>query len=67
MNEVDIEKARAAQRAYAKAWRAKNPDKVREKNLRYWTRRAEREALAEGQATKGGKDRAADTTISKDS
>ena len=44
MSNIDIEKARAAQRAYAKAWRAKNPDKVREKNLRYWARRAEREA-----------------------
>lgn len=44
MSDIDIEKARAAQRAYAKAWRAKNPDKVREKNLRYWARRAEREA-----------------------
>ena len=44
MNDIDIEKARAAQRAYAKEWRAKNPDKVRAKNLRYWARRAEREA-----------------------
>ena len=44
MSNIDIEKARAAQRAYAKEWRAKNPDKVREKNLRYWARRAEREA-----------------------
>ena len=44
MSDIDIEKARAAQRAYAKAWRAKNPEKVREKNLRYWARRAEREA-----------------------
>lgn len=43
MSNIDIEKARAAQRAYAKEWRAKNPDKVREKNLRYWARRAERE------------------------
>lgn len=43
MSDIDIEKARAAQRAYAKEWRAKNPDKVREKNLRYWARRAERE------------------------
>ena len=44
MSDIDIEKVRAAQRAYAKEWRAKNPEKVREKNLRYWARRAEREA-----------------------
>ena len=47
MSEIDVEKARAAQRAYAKAWRAKNRDKVREKNLRYWARRAEREEAAQ--------------------
>lgn len=41
MNSIDIEKARAAQRAYSKAWRAKNKDKIRENNLRYWARRAE--------------------------
>ena len=66
MSEIDVEKARAAQRAYAKAWRAKNPDKVREKNLRYWARRAEREAQA-AQITEGGKEHAADATISKNS
>ena len=44
MNEADIARAKAAQRAYAKAWRAKNKDKVRESNMRYWIRRAEREA-----------------------
>lgn len=44
MSETDIEKAREAQRAYAKAWRAKNRDKVKANNLRYWARRAEREA-----------------------
>ena len=32
------------QKTYMKKWRAKNPDKVRENNLRYWARRAEREA-----------------------
>ena len=63
MSESDIEKARAAQRAYAKAWRAKNPDKVREKNLRYWARRAEREAQVA--VTEGGEYHAANTTISE--
>ena len=63
MSDIDIEKLRAAQRAYAKAWRAKNPDKVREKNLRYWARRAEREAQAA--VTEGGDDNAADATVSE--
>lgn len=44
MSSIDVEKARAAQRAYSKAWRAKNKEKVRENNIRYWVRRAEREA-----------------------
>ena len=35
------------QKTYMKKWRAKNPDKVRENNLRYWARRAEREAAAQ--------------------
>lgn len=47
MNSVDMEKARQAQRAYAKRWRAKNKEKIRETNLRYWARRAEREAAAQ--------------------
>lgn len=44
MTEANMEKAREAQRAYARNWRAKNKDRVRENNLRYWARRAEREA-----------------------
>lgn len=44
MNSIDIEKACEAQRAYAREWRAKNKDRIRENNLRYWARRAEREA-----------------------
>lgn len=34
------EAAAAARREYYKAWRAKNPDKIRERNRRYWERRA---------------------------
>lgn len=30
---------REAQRQYQRAWRAKNPDKVREKNRRYWEKK----------------------------
>lgn len=42
------EKALEAQREYAKKWRAKNKDKVREINRRYWERVAQRaDAIAE--------------------
>ena len=30
---------REAMRQYHKKWRAKNPDKVREKNRRYWEKK----------------------------
>lgn len=46
--EIDIEKVRAAQREYYREWRAKNPDKVRAKNLRYWQRKAEKAAEQQG-------------------
>ena len=36
--------AREAQNKYAREWRKKNPDKVREINRKYWVRRAQREA-----------------------
>lgn len=62
MNEFDIEQAREAQRAYAKEWRARNKDKVREKNLRYWVRRAKREAAArKAEAEKDGNNGTAET------
>lgn len=44
MRVTNTEKARAARNAYARAWRAKNPEKVRAAAERYWVRRAEREA-----------------------
>lgn len=34
-------------REYYRRWRAKNKDKVRESNRRYWERRAEKNAQAE--------------------
>lgn len=34
------EAAKAERRAYFKAWRAKNKDKVKEHNQRYWQKRA---------------------------
>ena len=33
--------AKAVRNAYMRAWRAKNPDKVKEINDRYWRRKAE--------------------------
>ena len=32
--------AREAQRAYMREWRKRNPERVREKNQRYWERKA---------------------------
>lgn len=34
------EMVRREKNEYAKAWRAKNPDKVRANNRRYWERKA---------------------------
>jgi len=36
------EKARAARRAYRRAWAQRNPEKIREYQDRYWSKRAER-------------------------
>ena len=36
--------AREARNAYARKWRAANPDKVRANNANYWLRRASKEA-----------------------
>lgn len=65
MSAVDLEKARQAKNAYARAWRQKNPEKARENNLRYWARRAEREAQAAEQNAEGGNNNAADATVSE--
>ena len=46
------EAGRQARNAYAREWRAKNPDKVRKYNNDYWARKAARdngeEAAAQG-------------------
>lgn len=39
------ERARQSRNEYQRRWRAANRDKVREANVRYWLRRAEREAI----------------------
>ena len=56
-----------ARKRYYKQWRMNNADKVRANNERYWVRRAEREAQAAMQTTEGGKDHAADATVSENS
>lgn len=33
--------AKGVQREYQREWRRKNPDKVREKNRRYWEKKAQ--------------------------
>lgn len=45
-------KAREAQREYNRQWRARNKDKVKEYNKRYWERRAQREQHGEGEDVK---------------
>lgn len=45
------QEALEARRAYQKEWRRKNPEKVREKNRRYWERRAQRKEDAEHEQT----------------
>ncbi|MBM6976424.1 phosphatase [Intestinimonas butyriciproducens] len=37
-----------ARREYQREWRRKNKDKVKANNHRYWERRAQKEAMAEG-------------------
>lgn len=44
MDEKEKLMALEAKRRYAREWRAKNKDRVREANLRYWAKRADREA-----------------------
>ena len=40
MEENEKKMAAAARNAYAREWRAKNPDKVRKNNANYWLRKA---------------------------
>lgn len=43
-------RAAEERREYYRQWRAKNKDKVRENNRRYWERRAAKRAQAEQEA-----------------
>ena len=47
--------AAEARNAYARKWRAANPDKVRANNANYWLRRAAKEA-ARKEAEERGED-----------
>ena len=41
--------AAEARRAYLREWRAKNKDRIRDYNARYWAKRAERENKERGE------------------
>ena len=47
MDENEKKLAAQARNAYARAWRAKNPDKVRKNNANYWLRKASKAVLVE--------------------
>lgn len=54
MNANEKKLAAEARNAYARKWRAANPDKVRANNANYWLRRAVKEA-ARKEAEEAGK------------
>jgi len=41
------EQIRAVKREYHRQWRAKNPDKIKARNERYWTKQAEKKMKQE--------------------
>lgn len=41
MTSTMTQEAKAARRAYKRAWARKNPDKIREAQARYWAKKAE--------------------------
>lgn len=53
MGELE-ELARREQSRYHREWRAKNPDKVREANRRYWLKKAESLKAKEAENGKDG-------------
>jgi len=55
------ERAKAAQKAYLKEWRRKNPDKVRSYNLNYWTKKVLR-GLSDPENGKNGNNGNSDKT-----
>lgn len=49
MGNISTEKAAEIRRAYQKAWRAKNKDRVREYNRRFWEKQAAKQQEVEQQ------------------
>ena len=47
MSAIEQEKARQARNQYAREWRARNRDKVKASNERYWARKAVKSAEQE--------------------
>ena len=43
LDEKTVDRAREMQREYVRAWRARNKDKVKSYNKRYWIKKAEQE------------------------
>lgn len=56
MNDAEKKLVAEARNAYARKWRAANPDKVRKNNTNYWLRRASKEAAAQTTIEKGTKE-----------
>lgn len=52
MSEAALEARRRYNREYARKWRREHPERAKEIQARYWTRRAEREM--KGGVTGGG-------------
>lgn len=48
MDDNEKKRAREARNAYARKWRAANPDKVRANNANYWLRKANKDAAKRG-------------------
>lgn len=48
--------AKAAARQYKREWRARNPDKVRQYNARYWEKKAQDAARKEAEKDAGRND-----------
>lgn len=48
MSGNEEKRAREARNAYARKWRAANPDKVRANNDNYWLRKANKDAAKQG-------------------
>lgn len=53
MNDIEKKLAAEARNAYARKWRAANPDKVKKNNANYWLRRAKKIAQNTTDHTKG--------------